>query len=278
MLGHRVFRHFGKQHETAVTLRKPLEYYQAIGMFNAGNAFANIDVRDFKQVQAAITAYQPEAVINCTGITNKGAVASDRIINIEVNSLFPQRLSEFCADQHIKMIHLSTDCVFSGSKGSYRETDVPDATDLYGRTKLLGEVANKFCLTIRTSIIGLGLGKEKGLLEWFLDQNESIRGYRKAIFSGFTTHELSRILETILLSGKEVSSPVHVSSEPISKYDLLTMVKHELDLKIDILPDMDFKCDRSLDSTRFRKAFGYTPPAWAVMIKELCEHIKSERL
>jgi dTDP-4-dehydrorhamnose reductase len=278
MLGHRVFKHFGKKHETAITLRKSLEYYRQFKMFSADNAFANIDAREFNQVQAVITAYRPEAVINCVGITNKGDVASDSILNIEVNSLFPQRLARFCADQKINMIHLSTDCVFSGRKGGYQEADTPDASDLYGRSKLLGEAANKYSLTIRTSIIGLELDKRKGLLEWFLGQKECIRGYRNSIFSGFTTHELSRILEKILIAGKEISGLMHVSSEPISKYDLLAMIKAELDLRIDIIPDMDFKCDRSLDSTLFQKKFGYTPPSWAVMIKELCEHIKSERL
>ncbi len=278
MLGHRVFKHFRKNHEAAVTLKSSLEHYHQFGLFNPDNAFENIDVRDFKQVRAAINAYRPEAVINCVGITNKGQVALDPILNIEVNSLFPQCLSKFCADKQIKLIHVSTDCVFSGRKGDYRETDAPDAADLYGRTKLLGEVDNPYSLTIRTSIIGLGLAKNKGLVEWFLGQRDYIQGYRNAIFTGFTTHELSRILETILVSGKKVSNPRHVSSKPISKYALLTMIKERLGMQIDIFPDMDFKCDRSLDSTLFQKEFGYTPPPWVAMIKELCEQIKRERL
>ena len=277
MLGHHVFRHFQKSHETGVTLRKPLAYYNQYRLFSSENVFEKVDVRQFQQVEAVIDAFRPDAVINCVGITNKGEVASDVILNIEVNALFPQRLARFCAAKKIRMIHLSTDCVFSGRKGGYFEDDTADAIDLYGRTKLLGEVDNNYCLTIRTSMIGLGLDNNKGLLEWFLGQKDVVHGYQNAIFSGFTTHELSRIIEKILLADKETSGLMHVSSEAISKYDLLTMIKKELKMEINIIPDVDFKCDRSLDSTVFQKKFGYTPPSWEAMIKELCEQIKRER-
>lgn len=278
MLGHRVYSYFKKSHTTGVTLRKNPDHYLSWGLFEPDDIVANVDVRDFKQVEAAMAAYRPDAVINCVGITNKGAAATDNVINIEVNALFPHYLAQHCRDLRIQMVHLSTDCVFSGNKGYYREEDSADADDLYGRTKFLGEVDNAFCLTIRTSMIGLGLDNKKGLIEWFLSQDERIRGYQNAIFSGFTTLEIARIIEKILLSGKTVSGPLHVSGEPISKYDLLSRLKAILGLSIDIIPDTDFKCDRSLDSTKFQDAFDYNPPTWGKMLSELGEQIKRERL
>jgi dTDP-4-dehydrorhamnose reductase len=170
------------------------------------------------------------------------------------------------------MIHLSTDCVFSGRKGQYVEQDASDAEDLYGRTKFLGEVAYPHAITVRTSMIGRELRTRYGLVEWFLSQKSAVKGYRKAIFSGFTTDELSRILLHYVLPRPELSGLYHVSSEPISKYDLLLFVKASFGYPIDILPDEELIVDRSLDSTRFRQATGYQPPAWEAMIDELKEN------
>jgi dTDP-4-dehydrorhamnose reductase len=172
-------------------------------------------------------------------------------------------------------VHLSTDCVFSGKKGNYQESDPSDAEDLYGRTKYLGEVQDTRCLTLRTSIIGKELSRKLGLLEWFLAQGGVIQGYRKAIFSGFTTLEMSRIIiEKILVDYPEKEGLYHVSSEPISKFDLLMLIKEKVGLATEIIPDETVQYDRSLESTRFRREFNYTPPTWEEMIKELSERLK----
>ena len=160
---------------------------------------------------------------------------------------------------------------FPGTKGNYREEDPSDAVDLYGKSKYLGEVNEQHCITLRTSMIGRELSRKKSLLEWFLAQKGSIKGFKKAIFSGFTTQELSRIIEIILKQNPTASGIYHVSSKPISKYDLLSLIKDRLQLPIKIIPDESFVCDRSLDSSRFRQEFNYNPPTWEKMVEELCE-------
>jgi dTDP-4-dehydrorhamnose reductase len=158
--------------------------------------------------------------------------------------------------------------------GNYKETDFPDAQDLYGRSKLLGEVADAPCITLRTSIIGREMSRKAGLLEWFLAQNGIVKGFRNAIFSGFTTHEMARIIEHVLTARPHASGVYQVSSAPISKYDLLLLIKAKLGHDIEVVPDDAFRCDRSLDSTRFQKAFDYTPPSWDTMIAELATGIE----
>jgi dTDP-4-dehydrorhamnose reductase len=167
------------------------------------------------------------------------------------------------------MIHISTDCVFSGKKGQYIESDQSDAEDLYGRTKFLGEVTYPHTITLRTSIIGRELKTRFGLIEWFLAQKGTIRGYKKAIYTGFTTDELSRIILNYVIPNTDLNGLYHVSSEPISKYDLLMLAKESFGKEVRILPDENFVSDRSLDSTRFREITGYRPPAWPIMIDEL---------
>ena len=172
------------------------------------------------------------------------------------------------------MIHISTDCVFSGKKGNYLESDESDAEDLYGRSKFLGEVAYPpHSITLRTSIIGRELKTHLGLIEWFLSQKDgdTIHGYKRAIFTGFTTDELSRVIMNEVIPHPELTGLYHVSSDPINKFDLLQMTNQAFGKKINILLDEDFFMDRSLDSTRFRQATGYQPPSWAEMIQEMAQ-------
>jgi dTDP-4-dehydrorhamnose reductase len=193
-----------------------------------------------------------------------------------VNALLPHRLALMCADVSARLVHISTDCVFSGARGGYREDDFADAADLYGRTKFLGEVGQEpHCLTLRTSIIGPELARKASLLEWFLAQRTRVRGFTKAIFSGFTTTELARVIELMLTRYPDASGLYHVSSEPINKYDLLVAIRDALGLDIEIVPDATFEIDRSLDSTRFRSEFNYTPPSWPAMIGELANELRA---
>jgi dTDP-4-dehydrorhamnose reductase len=274
MLGHQLLRHFSAQHETRVTLHRALDQYAGIGLFNSANALDHVDVRDFDSVRQAITGFRPDAVINATGIVKQRAEAAHAIPSIEINALFPHRTAALCAETGARFVHMSTDCVFSGRRGGYTEDDTPDAEDIYGRSKLLGEVAEPPCITLRTSIIGRELSRKTGLLEWFLAQRGgTIKGYRRAIFSGFTTAEMARIIDRVLTGSGPGHGLYQVSSAAISKFDLLTAIRDRLKLDIKIEPDDSFVCDRSLDSTRFRAVFGYQPPSWNAMIDELAPSI-----
>ncbi|MCF8077814.1 MAG: SDR family oxidoreductase [Desulfobacterales bacterium] len=276
MLGHQLFKHLRQKHEVTVTLHQELTAYEPFGLFHAENSYANIDVRFPETLHQVFSDFHPQAVVNAVGIIKQRNTAKQHIPCIEINSLFPHRLTEICENSGARMIHLSTDCVFSGARGRYREEDVPDAVDVYGRSKLLGEVDySKGCLTLRTSMIGPELLRKKSLLEWFLSQKGDIRGFKRAIFSGFTTMELSRIIEKILVEYPEASGLYHVSSHPISKYALLSLIRAGLGRSIRIESDEDFFCDRSLVSEKFRSQFNYQPPSWPDMIEELCSNLLS---
>lgn len=270
MLGHRLLQHFRGNHEVRVTLRRPLAAYLDAKLFDRNNSSDVVDVRDFKVIERVVADFCPEAVINATGIVKQRAEAKDALPSIEINALFPHRMAALCAEIGARFVHMSTDCVFAGSRGSYQESDPPDAQDLYGRSKLLGEVAATLAITLRTSIIGRELYRKAGLLEWFLAQRgRRIKGYRRTIFSGFTTHEMARIIDRVLSGPGPTHGLYQVSSAAISKYDLLCGIRDRMSLDITIDPDDEFVCDRSLDSTRFRSDFAYTPPSWTAMIDEL---------
>ena len=274
MLGHQLFKSLSSRHDVHVTLRQRLSAYKDFNLFSAENAYEGIEVGSVDRLIDVVGEFRPEAVVNAVGIVKQRSTAKESIPSLEINSLFPHRLAGLCKAAGMRMVHMSTDCVFSGRKGRYRETDLSDAEDLYGRTKYLGEVHDSHCVTLRTSIIGKELSRKQGLLEWFLSQRGSVQGFKNALFSGFTTLELSRIIEKILTEHPEKGGLYHVSSDPISKFDLLTLIKRKMGLRIEIIPTEEPRLDRSLDSTRFRKEFNYTPPTWEEMIGELSMSLK----
>ena len=269
MLGHEFLRVLGRTHEVRVTLRRELAAYSGSGLFHAGNTYAEVDIRNAESMRACFEDFRPQAVINALGVVKQRPDAADSILSITINSLFPHQLAMLCEEYSSRLVQMSTDCVFSGNRGGYTEGDVTDANDLYGRSKILGEVRGDHCVTLRTSIIGRELSRRNGLLEWFLAQKGSAKGYRKAIFSGFSATEMARVIDRLLTRHPQVSGLYHASSEPIAKYDLLKMIKDALNLQIQIVPDDSFQIDRSLDSARLRAELGYTPPTWAEMIEEL---------
>lgn len=275
MLGHRLWINLRRQHETWVTVRQTSSPFPDRPEFPVKYVRPDVDASNFDQVTRALASIQPDLVINCIGLIKQmGHLARDPIMAISLNALLPHRISLVCRAAKIRMIHISTDCVFSGKKGNYLESDQSDAEDLYGRSKFLGEVAYPpHSLTLRTSIIGHELKTRLGLIEWFLGQKdgETVRGYKRAIFSGFTTDEISRIIMDYVIPHPELTGLYHVSSEPIAKYDLLQLTKDVYARDITILPDEDFIIDRSLDSTRFRQATGYRPPSWPEMIREMAK-------
>ena len=273
MLGHELFFQLRQRHETRVTLRQSLAAYSGYRLFERGNAFDGIDVRAAGSVEQVLRDYKPQAVINAVGIVKQRPESEEALMSIEVNSLLPHRLALGCKDVGAQLVHLSTDCVFSGKRGAYRESDLPDPLDVYGRSKLLGEVAGDGAITLRTSMIGRGLTRKGGLIDWFLAQRAPIQGYRNAIFSGLTTRELGRVIGLVIEKHPKASGLYHVSAEPISKFDLLTKLRTRLGSGPEIVPADEPRIDRSLDSTRFRSAFGYAPPSWDQMLDELAQDI-----
>ncbi len=237
-----------------------------------GKIRGGVDAERFETVLHALDAVRPCAVVNCIGVIKQLPAAKDPVVSISVNSLFPHRLARACAQVGARMIHVSTDCVFSGEKGNYRESDHPDAADLYGRTKLLGEVDAAGCVTLRTSLIGHELAGRHGLVEWFLAQEGAVKGFARAVFSGFPTVEMARIVAERILPDDRLSGLYHVSSAPVTKYDLLRLVAKEYGKRIGIERDEEFTCDRSLDSSRFREATGYEPPAWPELVARMRAH------
>ena len=233
------------------------------------NVIAGVDANVFDSVEKAIAAARPGVVINCIGIIKQLPEAKDPLVSIYINSLFPHKLAGACKNAGARLIHVGTDCVFSGAKGDYTEKDRPDADDLYGRTKFLGEVDYPHAVTLRTSIIGHEDKTTHGLLEWFLAQKGKVKGFSGAIFTGFTTFELAKIIAEKVIPDPGLSGLYHVSSDPISKYDLLKKIRRAYGAKAAIENDNKFKCDRSLDSTRFRKATGYRPPPWDILVEKM---------
>jgi dTDP-4-dehydrorhamnose reductase len=269
MLGHRLWLNLSQAHETWVTVRGDASQFPDIPEFPRKYIRPHIDALFVDQVRDAIASIQPDLVINCIGLIKQIPLANDPFSSISLNALFPHQVALICRTAGIRMIHISTDCVFSGKNGRYVESDQSDADDLYGRTKFLGEVAYPHTITLRTSIIGRELKTHFGLIEWFLAQKEPIRGYKKAIYTGLTTDELSHIILNYVIPRTDLSGLYHVSSDPISKYDLLMLAKDSFGRDLTILPDEDFVSDRSLDSSRFRQITGYKPPTWTAMIDEL---------
>ena len=277
MLGHRLLIDLSRSHDVRVTLRQEREVYRPFAIFTPENSYAGIDVRDTDRVGTVLANCRPDAVINAVGLVKQRADGLDPIPNLEINALLPHRLAALCNSLDIHLVHISTDCVFSGRRGNYAEDDEPDPIDVYGHSKLLGEVVAPGCVTLRTSIIGRELARKTSLLEWFLAQTGRVHGYKNAIFSGFTTLELSRIMEKLITHFPESSGMYHVSSFPISKFDLLTLIRKEFGLEVEIDPDTQYRCDRTLDSTRFRRDFNYTPPTWPDMIRELAREYTANR-
>lgn len=270
MLGHKLMQIFSKKYEVLGTVRKMGPAYEKHPILGKMSLQGDIRADDMHNIRDTIRVFKPDVVINCIGIVKQLQESQDPITSITINSLFPHKLAKICQESKTRLIHMSTDCVFSGKKGNYTENDPSDAEDLYGKTKYLGEVDYPGCLTLRTSIIGRELGTSHGLLEWFLDQQgKTVYGYKMAIFSGLTTTALAQIIETIILNYPEMHGIWHVASDPISKYDLLTLINEQFGLGITILPNDTVMCDRSLNGSRFRQYTNIDIPSWPTMIEQI---------
>jgi dTDP-4-dehydrorhamnose reductase len=235
----------------------------------AEKVITGVDIDNFDSLVRVFDRVKPDVVLNCVGLIKQLPSAEDTELAIKMNALFPHQLARLAAASGSRLIHFSTDCVFDGENGPYKESDPSDAKDIYGKTKFLGELHYDHCLTIRTSIIGHGFESHVSLIDWFLSQNGTTKGYTKVIYSGFPTVEIARIIAQYVLPNSKLRGLYQVSSDPISKYDLLKIVAKVYGKKIKLEPYPDVVSDRSLDSTRFRQDTGYTPPSWEELAKKM---------
>jgi dTDP-4-dehydrorhamnose reductase len=258
MLGHKLVEVASRSVETFATVREG----------SGDRVVSGVDATDFDTVAAAIESVQPHAVVNCIGIVKQSPAAKDAAACLTINALFPHKLYRLCDKKGIRLVHVSTDCVFDGRRGGYREFDLTNATDLYGRTKALGELED--ALTIRTSIIGRELATKNGLVEWFLSRaGGTVQGYTHAKFNGFTTAELSRVILNVLNDYPDLRGILHATSESIDKFSLLHLLNDSFGTSTKIVPDDRVWVDRTLDGELFRSLTGYKAPTWQEMIEEL---------
>jgi dTDP-4-dehydrorhamnose reductase len=276
MLGHQLFNRLSMTHDVRVTLHRPLSEYSRLGLFDASNAYANIELDSMEALTGAVKDFSPQVIVNAVAFIKQKDDAENILAMMAINSLLPRRLAQLSRSIGSRLIHMSTDGVFSGNKGHYRETDLADAQTMYGITKFLGEVYEPHCFTLRTSIIGREPMHKSSLLEWLLSQRGTVRGFSRAIYSGFTTLELARIIDGIVTDYPGASGLYHIASDPISKYDLLMLLKSKLNLPVEIVPDAEFESDLSLDSQKFRSETTYNPPSWDTMIDELAQNYRGQ--
>lgn len=272
MLGHKVCQCL-TGHTVLGTLRRATERYRSLEVFDDVDLIGEVDVMGAGTVEEALAAHSPDVIVNCVGIVKQSPQSEDRLLSVGVNAYLPHRLARWCEDAGARLIHISTDCVFDGQHGHYTEDDPSNATDLYGKTKHLGETDNAetAAVTLRTSIIGRELTLPgHGLLEWFLaNRGKTVKGFARAIFSGLTTVELARVIQRVIDEGGNLSGLYHVAAKPINKYDLLVLLRSVYGLDTEILLDEQVVCDRSLVMGPFSELTGYAAPLWETMIREM---------
>ena len=272
MLGHKLVQVLSKRFDVWTTLRNDFAKFQHLNLFDKEKTIEDVDAQKPLSYTEVIKDLKPDVIINSIGVIKQKSESKDIVKTLEINSIFPHKVAEIANEIGAKFITFSTDCIFDGVKGNYKETDQSNAFDLYGKSKFLGEVVGENCLTFRTSIIGREINSSRSLVEWFISSEGSkINGFTNAIYTGFPTIVLAEIVSDVIENHKELKGVYHLSSNPISKYDLLNLVKINLGLNIEIMPFDDFRIDRSLDSTRFREKTGFTPNSWEQMCNRMLE-------
>lgn len=269
MLGNAVFRVFNKDgyHEVWGTLRDKggLSHFSPC---DHERLITGVNVLDIQSLINVIDRIKPHVVVNCVGLIKQLEGSKNPLTVLPINSILPHQLASLCSLAKARLVHISTDCVFDGSKGNYLESDLSNAGDLYGKSKFIGELHDvDNSITLRTSIIGHELSSNSSLVDWFLSQDVSVKGFARAIFSGLPTVELARVIKDYVLPNTELNGLYHVSAAPISKLDLLRLIALEYNKDITIIPDSEFVINRSLNSERFTAATGYVAPAWSELVR-----------
>ena len=268
MLGGSIHRYFSRKNNFTVlgTVRSEV-VKSRLSLNGFDNIVSGIDIREFDKLTQVFSDFKPNIVFNCVGLIKQLAESKKAVPAIEINSLLPHRLAELCGFYNARLIHFSTDCVFSGDRGMYKESDVPDASDIYGRSKLLGEVNYAPHVTLRTSIIGHERDSNVSLVDWFLNQTGEVRGFTNAFFSGLPTIYVANFVDGFILPNPHVTGLRHLSVDKIDKHTLLQLVKEIYGKQIKIAPYHDFRIDRSLDSSSLRGEVGFFPPKWPELVE-----------
>lgn len=275
MLGHKLLQILSRAYpETYATVRQDMSKppCKQVPFLQSEKVFHGIDVWDIESLRRIARELRPDYILNCVGVIKQHKASAAAIPCIRINSLLPHEIAEIAAEYGGRVIHFSTDCVFDGTRGMYSEEDIPNATDLYGRSKAMGELFCDNALTLRTSIIGRELQSHASLLDWFLAQSGGqIRGFTKAIYSGVTTNQMAHVIELILQKFPTLTGLYQIVAEPVSKYELLSLVKDRFGVEVSIEPYDDFCIDRSMRGDKFESATGYRSPSWPNMIQELAD-------
>ena len=275
MLGHKLIQVLGSNYEVYGTFRGNVVEHASLDASPKDRFITGVTAEDEASVRRAIETARPDVVINAIGIIKQLPDSKNVITTLTINAIFPHRLAQLSAEFGFRLITISTDCVFAGNRGNYSEKDNADATDLYGKSKNLGEVSSDNCITLRTSIIGHELGSAHSLVDWFLSNSGGkVKGYANAIYSGFPTVVFASIIDNLIHAHPALSGLYHVSSDAISKYDLLSLINDAYNAGITIERDDDFRIDRSLDSTLFKNETGFKPQDWKSMVDAMAADAK----
>jgi dTDP-4-dehydrorhamnose reductase len=270
MLGHKLVQCWQGEFDVWTTLRGRFQDYERFGIFDREKTIDGLSALDASAVADTVERVKPDVIFNAVGIIKQLPTSKNAVTTLLINSVLPHQLAEVARKHNSRLINIGTDCVFEGTRGNYNEDDRPDATDMYGKSKNLGEVDTENCLTLRTSIIGRELMTSHGLVEWALgNRGTTVKGFVNAIFSGFPTIVLADIISNLIRNYRDLSGLYHVSSDPINKFDLLNLIKKSYGIDLEIERYEDFRIDRSLDSSRFRQVTGFEPASWPEMIDRM---------
>jgi len=273
MLGHVLCRclfndpHFDV-HATTI-LSEPGMYWFSAEL--SSRIIFNLNADGFDNLLQVINSINPDIIINCIAIIKPVDILKNPITSINLNTLLPHKLAEISKIIGTRIIQISSDVVFDGKKGMYNENDQVNISDRYGMSKYLGEIGGPNCVTIRTSIIGHELNRRSNLVEWFLSQSRQVDGYTKAIYSGLPTIELANVIIKYIIPNEFIQGIYHISSDPISKFDLLKLIATKYQLQINVGPNDKVTVDRSLNSHSFRTISGYEPKTWPELINSMYE-------
>lgn len=270
MLGASIFRGLGSSQKWKVTgtVRDRNAGRKVIESVPNADVVDGVDALQFKTVSGAIIKTSPDIVINCIGVVRQIENIEQSEVSIELNSLFPHKVARVCSSVGARLIHFSTDCVFTGDKGGYQEDDFKDASDLYGRSKALGEVSKAPHLTLRTSIIGHEINTNHSLIDWYLSQQDPVKGYRQAFFSGLPTVVISQLLDQNILDS-DCSGVLHLSAAPINKFELLSLVRSIYGKGAAITPCDEYKVNKTLNSSKLKELSGLKVGEWPVLVSSM---------
>ena len=277
LLGHMLIRVLSESNDVfGITREKPKISLPLAKFLPQEKWIGGVDASVPHSIEKIFETDQFDIAINCIGlIKQRDSIVSD-IEMMVINGEFPHHLAQIANNHDTQVIHISTDCVFSGIKGSYLESDTPDPVDVYGKSKLLGELNDSDNLTLRTSHIGRELTVKKSFVEWLVSQRGGhVNGYSHAIYSGLTTQALARTISKLLLGNSHLSGLFHVSSQPISKLEIINKLNELLDLQLTVTPDASVQINRSLNSEKFQNATSISPQTWDEMLSDLCQDQKT---